>query len=86
MPKKIVQSGPPGGEQEGNDRTESTPRLPALSRAVRKYFAAVGRLGGMAKVKKGFGSRTAAERRANAKAAAAARWGKKKKKGGGRNA
>lgn len=78
--KQIVHSGPPGGEQEGNDKSESKPRLPPLSRAMRKYYAAVGRLGGLAKVAKGFGSRTPAERKANAKAAALARWGAKKGK------
>lgn len=82
MPKKIVQSGPRVGELEGNDRTESKPRLPRLSSAMRKYYAAVGRLGGMARVTKGFGSPSPAERKANAEKAARARWGKKKKAGG----
>lgn len=39
---------------------------------------ALGRLGGQAKVTKGFGSLTEDERRANATRAAEARWGKKK--------
>ena len=50
------------------------------SDAVSDYLAEIGRRGGKAKVKKGFGTLTPEERRANAKRAAQARWGVKKKK------
>jgi hypothetical protein len=47
------------------------------SDVVREYLASIGKKGGQAKVKKGFGTLTKAQRSARAKEAAAARWGKK---------
>lgn len=49
-----------------------------MSKPKRKNAAAValGRLGGSAKVKKGFAMKSKEERKAIAKAGAAARWGK----------
>lgn len=69
------------GEKLKKGRAESTPKKPRLSKEARDWFANKGRIGGQAKVTKGFGSRTPEERSANAKAAARARWGTKKKKG-----
>jgi hypothetical protein len=49
-----------------------------LTKEIRAAHVATGRIGGSAKVKKGFAMLTPAERKAIGKAAAAKRWGKKK--------
>src|ERR1039458_8503262 len=49
----------------------------AKKSAVSQYLAQIGREGGKAKVKKGFGKLSKARRREIAKQGGAARWGKK---------
>jgi hypothetical protein len=49
----------------------------AKKSAVSQYLAQIGREGGKAKVKKGFGKLSKARRREIAKQGGAARWGKR---------
>jgi hypothetical protein len=84
MAESVQSRAVPEGKR-GKDRGDLTLKPPKVSSEMREYLAAIGKIGGkkggLAKVRKGFGSGTAAERSAVARKAARARWGKKKKAG-----